>query len=394
MKTWVEISKKDILHNIKSLKSLLRPETLFMAVVKSNGYGHGLKEVSEICSSLQSPKEAKGDVQKPLIDWFGVDNIDEALALRKLGMKQPILILGYVPFDRIADAVENNISFVAYNLELLDCIKSLPASLFQREGHRVKIHIKVETGTARQGIEGKDLLAFIKKAIQNKNIFIEGAYTHYANIEDTSDPSFAINQLKKFNKNVAAAEKIIQNSKLIRHSACSAAIINYPEAHFNVVRAGISLYGMWPSNEAKLVAKQKNISLSLKPALTWKTQIAQIKKIAAGTAVSYGLTETVKRNSIIGILPVGYWDGYDRGLSGIGEVLINGRRAKILGRICMNMMVVDLTDIPKTKLFDTAILLGKSGKDEITAEELAKKINTINYEITTRINPLIKRIIS
>lgn len=417
MKTWIEISRENILHNIKSLKGLLKKspspppfqrgesggKPLFTAVIKSNAYGHGLEALNTIC------------VQSKMVDFYGVDNINEALTLRRLDNKSPILILGYVPFDRVSEAVENDISFVAYNTELLDFLAGLPRSA--RNDKKIKIHIKVETGTTRQGIEGKELLEFVSKAAGNPNILIEGIYTHYANIEDTTDSSYAMEQLKRFNENIKMlddkipptsfsesglpsrrsfskrGEKTKWSDGVIKHSACSAAFINYPETQFNMVRAGISLYGMWSSNETKLVAKQKNINLELKPALTWKTQIAQIKKIPVGSAVSYGLTEKVKRDSVIGILPVGYFDGYDRGLSNIGEVLVGGRRAKILGRVCMNMIIVDLTDIPGVKLFDEAVLLGKSGAEEITADELAKKINTINYEITTRINPLIKRMV-
>ena len=385
MKTWLEISQDNILNNIKSLRALLKPKTLFMAVVKSNAYGHGLEEMSKILtpsSSLLHKEERSAGV-----DWFGVDNIDEALSLRKTGVKQPILILGYIPFDMVGEAVENDISFVAYNNELLDY---LSAQNFKKT-KKAKIHIKVETGTARQGIEGKELIAFVKKTTANKNIFIEGIYTHYANVEDTTDPSFAMEQLKRFNENVAAAEKIVKIP--IKHSACSAALINYPKTHFDMVRAGISMYGMWSSNEAKLVAKQKNIKLNLKPALTWKTQIVQIKNLPANTPIGYGLSEKTKRLTRIGILPIGYWDGYDRKLSNIGEVIVDGKRAKILGRVCMNMSIIDITDIPEAKLFNSVILLGKSGEEEITAEELAKKVGTINYEITTKINPLIKRII-
>jgi len=375
-KVWVEISKENILSNIKSLRSLLKPKALFMAVVKSNAYGHGLEEMSKIC------------VQSKMVDWFGVDNIDEALALREQGIKQPILILGYVPFDKISEAVAADISFVAYNNEALNYIA---AQKFTKK-QKAKIHIKVETGTARQGIAGKELLDFVAKAAKSPNILIEGIYTHYANIEDTTDPSYAMEQLKKFNENIAAVEKIIKIP--LKHSACSAAFINYPETQFNMVRAGISLYGMWSSNETKLVAKQKNVNLTLKPAITWHTQVVQIKKIPAGTPVSYGLTEKVKRESRIAILPVGYYDGYDRGLSGVGEVLVDGKRARILGRVCMNMTIIDITDIPDAELFNGAVLLGKSGSEEITAEELAKKTGTINYEITSRINPLIKRILT
>ena len=384
-KTWVEISQSNILHNIKSLKTLLSPNTKFMAILKSNAYGHGIGKTNKIC------------VQSKLIDWFGVDSLDEALLLRRLNNTRPILILGYVPLERVGEAIREDISFVVYNMELLDFLEhsfqnkknfQVPISNSQK----AKIHIKVETGTSRQGIANEKLIEFIKKAVQNKNILIEGIYTHFANIEDTTDPNYAMKQLAVFNSNIKKVEQLgVDIPK--KHSACSAAIINYPKTHFDMVRTGISLYGFWSSNETKLVAKQKNVELKLKPAITWKTKIIQIKNLPKGTPVSYGLTETLKRNSKLAILPIGYWDGYDRGLSSIGEVLICGKRARVLGRVCMNMIIVDITDIPKAGLFDEVVLLGKQQNDQITAEELAKKLNTINYEVITRINPLIKRII-
>ncbi|PIR67091.1 MAG: alanine racemase [Parcubacteria group bacterium CG10_big_fil_rev_8_21_14_0_10_36_14] len=388
MKTWIEISKKNILHNIKALKSLLKSppdplsqrgrKPLFMAVLKSNAYGHGLREMNTIC------------IQSKLVDWCGVDSFDEAMFLRKQKNRMPILVLGYVPFDRIGECIKNNVSIVAYNNELLKYLEKDSGKYNANfKNKKLKIHIKVETGTSRQGIANEELINFVKKANKNKNIFIEGIYTHYANIEDTTDPSYAMEQLKKFHKNIKSIESLGIHIP-IKHSACSAAIINYPETHFDMVRAGISLYGHWSSHEAEAIAKQKNVNLTLKPALTWKTRIAQIKNLSAKTPVSYGLTERVKRNSRIGIIPIGYWDGYDRGLSSIGETLVSGKRAKVLGRVCMNMTIIDITDTPpKVKLFDEVILLG----NEITAEELAKKIDTINYEVMTRINPLIKRVI-
>ncbi|MBU4421397.1 alanine racemase [Candidatus Parcubacteria bacterium] len=393
MKTWIEISKNNILHNIRSLKSLA-PTSKFMAVLKSNAYGHGLEEMNTIC------------VQSGLVDWYGVDSFDEAIFLRKNKNKTPILVLGYVPFEQIGECIKNNISIVAYNEELLKYIEKNATSY---KNKKLKIHIKVETGTSRQGIANDELVKFVKKASKNPNIFIEGMYTHYANIEDTTDPAYAMEQLKKFHKNIkmlddyfdgiAASSPIAIGTPrndakkwsdgIVKHSACSAAIINYPETHFDMIRAGISLYGHWSSNEAMIVAKQNSVDLTLKPALTWKARIVQIKELPAKTPVSYGLTERVKYDSRVAIIPIGYWDGYDRGLSGIGEVLVSGERAKVLGRICMNMMIIDITNIPKVKLFDEVILLG----GEITAEELAKKLGTINYEVIARINPLIKRII-
>jgi alanine racemase len=267
-------------------------------------------------------------------------------------------------------------------------------------GKYAKIHIKVETGTSRQGIEGAELSAFVRKATKNKNIKIEGIYTHYANIEDTTDPSYAMGQLKRFNENLAMLDKEFSDSSLrpwsdrvIKHSACSPALINNPATQFDMVRGGISMYGMWSSSETKLVAGHKTNQIKLKPALVWKTQIAQIKNAAAGSPISYGLTEKVKRDSRLAILPIGYWDGFDRGFSSIGEVLIAGTRAKVLGRVCMNMTIVDITDIPAAKLYGEVVILGRQKNEEITAEELAKKISTINYEITTRINPLLPRVI-
>lgn len=372
-KTWVEISRKNILNNIKNLKSLLTKNTKFMAVLKSNAYGHGLKEMNKIC------------VQSEAIDWYGVDSIDEALLLRDCGNNKPILVLGYIPFDRVGEAAENNISFVAYNKELLDYLQNTKLKILNS---KFKLHLKVETGTSRQGIVNQELVNFTLKVKKNPNIFLEGIYTHYANIEDTTDNTYAIKQLNIFNENIKKIEAAGINIP-IKHSACSAALINYPKTHFNMVRSGISLYGMWSSQETKDVAKQKNIKLRLKPALTWKTRIAQIKKIKKETPVSYGLTERVKRDSIIAILPVGYYDGYDRGLSSIGEVLIRGKRAKVLGRVCMNMTIVDITDISNVRLNDEAMLLGKN----ITAESIADKLETINYEVVTRINPNIKRLI-
>lgn len=374
MKTWVEISRKNILHNIAEIRSLLSCNTKFMAVIKSNAYGHGLLEVAKICSELNG------------VDWFGVDSVDEALLLRKAKIKLPILVLGYIPFEQLKDAIKHDISVVAYNTEILEYLnENFPKSYRKK----AKIHLKIETGISRQGISGGALVNFVKKALKNKNILIEGAYTHYANVDDTTDFSYAKKQLDAFKKNIEEVEKLIKIT--LKHTASSAATINYPETHFNMARIGISLYGLWSSRETKLSSKERKIKIDLCPALSWKTLLVQVKKVERGTPIGYGLTEKVRRDSVIGVLPIGYWDGYDRGLSNIGEVLVRGERAKVLGRVCMNMTIVDLTDIPRAKLFDEVVLLGKQNKDEITADEIAAKIGTINYEVVTRINPLIQR---
>ncbi|MBU1916055.1 alanine racemase, partial [Patescibacteria group bacterium] len=237
-----------------------------------------------------------------------------------------------------------------------------------------------------------DLSSFLRWIKQKKSIQLEGLYTHFANIEDTSDPIYALKQLKRFKTAVAITESLIGRPKIL-HTACSAAALLYPETQFDLVRVGISLYGMWPSELTQENVKLVGNRVILKPALTWKTRIVQIKNIARGTPISYGLTEKVSRNSKIAVLPIGYWDGFDRGWSSIASVLVHGKRAKVLGRVCMNMCIVDVTDIRSAQPGDEVVLLGQQGKENIRAEELAAKIGTINYEVVTRINPLLPRII-
>ena len=343
-----------------------------MAVVKANAYGHGLIEVAKIVSGANP---AKGGTS-----WLGVDSVDEAIKIRKAGIKAPILILGYTLLSRLKDVVKYDFRQVIYNKETIEKLQ------------RGKVHLKVETGTSRQGLEKDELLELAKFIKKYPQIEIEGIYTHYANIEDTTDHGYAQMQLKKFKEAVELLEK--NNIKIpVKHTACSAAVILFPETYFDMVRLGISMYGLWPSKETFVSAQEKKRKIKLEPVLTWKTKIAQIKNIKAGAPISYGLTERLLQDSKIAILPVGYFDGYDRKLSGIGNVLIKGKRCKVLGRICMNMIMVDVGHIPNIKIEDEAVLLGKQGSEAITAEELAQKIGTINYEAVTRINPLIPRIV-
>ncbi len=385
-KTWVEISALALKHNIATIRRVLSNGARLCCVVKANAYGHGLLEVAQICAENGA-------------DWLGVDSLEEGLKLRQNGLKTPILVLGYTPLANLGLAQPNDIALTVYNFETID---ALPAG--------TKIHIKVETGTSRQGVLIENLVLLAKRAGE-RGLIIEGLSTHFANVEDVCDPSYAREQLQRFN-NARAALKQAGFIVPIAHTACSAAIFLYPKTHFDMVRLGISLYGLWSvslrgsssdrgnrmANEHRLLrgvylepVEWARNDIKLKPVITWKTIIAQIKSLPAGTPVSYGLTERVVRDSTVAILPIGYWDGYDRKLSSCGEVLIHGKRCKVLGRVCMNMIVVDVTAVPDAKLEDEVVLLGSQGDDIITAEELAKKIGTINYEVVTRINPFIKR---
>lgn len=388
-RTWLEIDEKALKFNLRQLKKVIKPNVRLCAVVKSNAYGHGLVQVAKLCEEGGA-------------DWLAVDSIDEALTLKKAKITHlPILILGYTLKSRLSEVVKHGFRLVVYNPETIEALGKILSQKFPQflkgkakseKQEKINVHIKVETGTSRQGVLEKDILNFVKLIKKYPQINIEGLSTHYANIEDTTDHRYAMHQLSRFKKVVERLDKA--GIKIpIKHTACSAATILFPETHFDMVRVGISLYGLWPSRETKVSASFKKKKIVLKPVLTWKTKIAQIKELPAGTFIGYGLTEKLLRPSKIAVLPVGYWDGYDRGLSSVGNVLISGQRCKVLGRVCMNMMVVDVTDVSKVKVEDEVVLLGHQGNEEISAEEIAQKIGTINYEVVTRINPQLPRII-
>lgn len=372
-KTWVEISKRALTNNVKAFRTHIDPKVGIMAVVKSNAYGHGLVETAKIAVSAGA-------------SWLAVDNVDEGIALRKNGITKPILVLGYTLKERLADCVKHRLSFVAYTLETANELKRL-----KLKGTNVaRVHLKIETGTTRQGISGDELRRLVRALQKINGVVIEGASTHFANIEDTTDATYAKQQLKRFED----AIRLLKSEGVeppVLHTACSAAAILYPETLFNAVRVGIAMYGLWPSKETQAVAKRSKRALDLKPALTWKTIVAQVKEVSKGTPVSYGLTERVRRDSLLAVLPIGYWDGFDRGLSSVGEVLVRGHRCKVVGRVCMNMCVIDVTDVPGVRVEDEVVVLGKQGKEEVTASDIASKLGTINYEVVTRINPAIAR---
>lgn len=374
-KTWVEVSRSALVENAETLKRAAGRDTALMAVVKSNAYGHGI------------PETVKALAKAP-VDWFGVDALREAEAVRAAGAKRPVLILGYTPLADAARAVRQGFSQIVYNRENVERLAKAGT-----RRNPAKVHLKLETGTSRQGILERDLPAFAERLKRLKTVRVEGVSTHYANIEDTTDPSYAMGQRERFDAMIATLAKAGVRPPVV-HSACSAAVLLYPETHYAMVRSGIALYGLWPSKETRVSAGQKGRAPTLRPALSWKTIVAQVKDLPEGTPVSYGLTERLSRRSKVAVIPVGYWDGFDRGLSSVGRVLVRGRRAKVLGRVCMNMCVIDVTDIPGVRIEDEVTLIGRQGSDALAAEDLAAATGTINYEIVTRINPLIPRVLT
>lgn len=369
-RTWVEISKAALINNIEQFLKIIGPNVRFGALLKANAYGHGLIEVAKIVSDYKKERQTKNEF------WFGVDSLEEGSGLRKAGFKEPILAMGYIPKDRLGEVAKNDLRIFVYDTETISALAKLNQS--------IKVHLKIDTGMSRLGVQENDALELAKLIKQTPNLELEGIATHLAKEED---PEFSKRQFDIFNK-VLSVLKNEGIEPLIIHTAKSAVTAIYLESHFNLVRIGGSLYGLW-GNKAEI----KPENLNVQPVCVWKTKIAQIKKIKKGTRVSYSLTEKVERDSVVAILPVGYYDGYDRGLSGIGQVLIKEKFCKVLGRVCMNMTIVDITDVLGPKVENEVVLLGQQGGQKITAEDIAQRINTNNYEITTRINPLLPRII-
>jgi len=372
--TWCEISKKALKENVRTFRKRIGAKVLMAPAVKANAYGHGMAETAKIVL------EAGADV-------LCVNALFEAEILRKAGIKKPIYVMGYVLQEEAKKAVQLNCTLVVYNKPTLAALSDAAKSLRKK----AKVYFKIETGNNRQGILPEDLLDFALGAAKNPHIEIVGAATHFANIEDTVSPDYAEFQLENFK--TACAKLSAAGVKLpIRHCANSAATMIYPKTHFEMVRPGIAIYGLWPSTEVKTVLKAKKINMDLVPVLTWKTRVAQIKTIKKGSFIGYGCTYKTTRDTVLAILPVGYYDGYDRSLSNKSYVLIKGARAPLRGRVCMNIMMADVTDIPGVRVEDEVVLLGRDGKVEISADTLADLAGTINYEITTRICERIPRI--
>lgn len=376
IRTWIEIGALALRHNAEQFFRLLPSETRLMAVVKSNAYGHGLVHGAKLLADLHP----KSSTLNPRL-WFGVDSIVEALRLRREGIINPILVLGHTLPSRVSEATAHDIILTVSNF---DALRVLAAA-----STRPAFHLKIDTGMHRQGFMPDEIDKVIT-ALKRAKLAPTGIYTHFASAKDPRDRDYTEAQAHLFEK-IITAFSAAGFSPMIRHAAASGGTLIFPETHLDMVRVGMGLYGYWPSVESKMM-KQK-LGIDLKPVLTWKTIIAEVKAIPAGAKIGYDETEAVRRKSKIAILPIGYWHGYDRGLSGIGEVLVRGLRARVLGRVSMDMIVVDVTDIPRARVGDEAALIGRQGKEAIWADELAAKIGTTAYEFLTRINPLIKRVI-
>lgn len=355
--------------NMESMHKNIQAHTGILAVVKTDGYGHGAVEIAREIENLEYLK------------GFAVATPEEAFILRRHGIKKPILILGYSFPEHYGGMVEQDIRPCVFSMET--------AKLLSQEAKRqhkvLPIHIAVDTGMSRIGYQVcRESIMEIKEISSLKNIEIEGLFTHFAKA-DEKDKTDAYKQLDLYKKFLEMLwEEGI--SIPIRHCSNSAGIAEIPEANFDMVRAGITLYGLWPSEEVS------RDSLELKPAMEIKSRIVHIKPLERGRYVSYGGTYQMDRDGVVATIPVGYGDGYPRSLSNKGYVLIHGKQAPILGRVCMDQFMVDVTDIKGARLYDTVTLLGEDGGQKITMEELGELSGRFNYEFACNVGKRIPRI--
>lgn len=367
---WIEISRKKIKDNLRALRGLVGDDVVLASCVKANAYGHGMEGVTKVVLESET-------------DWLCVNSVAEAEILRKKKIKTPILILGHFFEADIEKVLRLELRFFLHDLELAKKI-SKAAKKLKKIAYA---HIKVDTGMSRHGILSRDALKFISEIKKLHSIKLEGLATHFACSDELKNNTATKKQLEIFKKLKQDLSKKGFDFSFC-HSANSAAILTNQDTYFNFTRPGIAVYGLYPSREVEKYCLKKNIIL--KPVLSLKTKVVQVKEILAGSTISYGGTYKVKKKTKIAILPIGYYDGLDRKLSNRGHILINGQEAKILGRICMNMTMVDVTGI-KTKPGDEAVVIGTQGKKEITADMLADWAGTINYEVVTRLREGIAR---
>lgn len=377
LRTWIEIDTKAIRANYRAFRKIIPKNVQMLGVVKSNAYGHNLTEFAH-------------ELEKLGIDMLAVDSLVEALALRKVKIKMPILVLGYTLPGMYAKAVGKNIHLTVSSMEglrvFLKSTDKISRPRRESADSNIPIHIKVDTGMHRQGFlepEIPEVLKFLAKG----NARVTGLYTHFATAKDRNDHTFTRMQIAVFERwRTAFADA---GYSLITHASATGGILGFSQAHFDMVRVGAGLYGFWTARE---LARAFGKEFSLKPVLSWKTIVSETKEIPFGVGIGYDLTHRVQRPSCIAVCPVGYWHGYPRALSNVAEVLVRGKRAQVLGRVSMDMIVIDVTNIPRVKAGDEVVLIGRSGKEEISASELAERSGTSAYEILTRLNPLIKRI--
>lgn len=371
-RVWAEVDLDAVLFNIESIKKNINKDTKIIAVIKADGYGHGAEHIARM---LEREKQVWG---------YAVATAEEAFSLREHKLSKPILILGYAFPYSYEQLIEYDIRPTVYMLDSAQMLSDAAVKI----GKTCQIHIKIDTGMTRIGIyPDDDGIALIQQISKLPGLEIEGIFTHFATA-DEADKTKTYHQISLFKEYVNKLQQILDFQIPMKHCSNSAGIIELPEANMDAVRAGIILYGLWPSEEVKADAK-----IQLKPVLTLKSRIIYIKTVPKGQEISYGGTFTTERDTRVATICIGYGDGYPRSLSNTGDVLLKGKRAPILGRVCMDQFMIDVTDIDAgICVGDKVTLIGKDGDACITMEELGILSGRFNYELACDLGKRIPRI--
>lgn len=373
---WIELSQDALNKNILSLSKLAGNSTLTVCV-KANAYGHGLSEIVAMLS------------ERPEVDGLTVHSLEEAAQSRQAGWKRGLMLLG--PFDtsQAEEIFHLDVEPTIFDKEQLEQLGQLSDKL----NSNLKTHLKLETGTNRQGIRSNELSAFASIYQKYERLARPyGASMHFANIEDTTDHSYAQQQLGEFNEMLKKMENL-GIAPTVRHTASSAALILLESTHFDLVRPGISVYGYWPSKETYLSYRHSGGDNDIfRPVLSWKTRITQLKVVPADSFIGYGCSYRTGSEAKLAVIPIGYYDGFGRNLSNLAYVLVKGKRAPVRGRVCMNLTMIDISDIPGVKVGDEVTIIGQSGSEVLTAKQLASWGESISYEVLARLSAATPRL--
>ncbi|NLL71915.1 MAG: alanine racemase [Clostridiales bacterium] len=362
------INLEAIRSNVIQVKSRLQSNTKLMVIVKADAYGHGAVQVSKI-------------LENGMVDAYGVAIIEEAIELRESGISKPILILGHTPKEQFDLVVAHDVMQTVYQYEMAEELSKEAI----KQGKTARIHIKVDTGMSRLGFcDSKESLEIIKRISLLQGIHIDGIFSHFAKADETDEESVK-SQIGRFDKFTRMLEEVGVHIP-IRHMSNSAGVIEYPEAEYDMVRCGIVTYGVYPSKEVD------HKTFKLIPAMELKSHVIYIKDVEEGTGISYGSTFITKKRTKVATIPIGYADGYSRNMSNVGKVIIRGQYAPIIGRICMDYFMVDVTDIKDIKQGDLVTLLGQDGESEISVETLAEWSHSFPYEMMCTVGKRIPRV--
>ncbi len=374
-RVYAEVNLDYVRENFEHIEKNLKPGTKVIGVLKTDGYGHGAIPIARELENRDS------------VFGFALATAEEAVIMRNSGIHKPLLILGYTFPYSYEKLILHDIRMTVFREDTLEELAQTCRRLSTaHDKKKAKVHIKVDTGMGRIGVSPDEQgLAFVKRALSYEEIEVEGIFTHFARADET-DKTATIKQLQLFQNFVEHAEQESGVCIPIKHCSNSAGIIEMPEANFNVVRAGIILYGLWPSEEV-----HKNI-VPLKPILSLYSRIVYVKEVPEGTPISYGGIFVAPRKMRIATVPVGYGEGYPRGLSNKGSVLVHGHRVPVLGRVCMDQFMIDVTDLPEVKEGDLVTLIGVDGKEQITIEELGELSGRFNYELACDLGKRIPRV--